>query len=750
MQNYRKLSWAIIVTVILIITASLVIFLWSQKPWRKTISSPSTRDTTKSNLDQAIAAISYDRMVNFVDHISQINAHSGWRGSATDGEKQAFNFVNQSLQSNDWLKSNGMTMELEEFNVFMGTQDHTSTLKLKINGVTSEVPADSVRGHRDDPEMARWLDSDGQLNDTTPNPITVSGELIVIPDTLALNSYSAGSLAGKIVVVNYALVDTGLMTYEKATPVAQQIINLDPEAIVLVTQFSNTVGESHGTYAGDGGGGFQRAISKKSIPLMFIQMEELASLKIRNWDEFKAISSAEVVWDVDITNPATSRNLIVHIPGNDSTRAILLSAHLDSAQSPGALDDGSGSAVLMEIITILNTLKITPDLDLYLVWYGSEELGLYGSTYFTTSHSEIINKLQANVQIDCLSRPLDGLPSAVTLAFSHVPSGELTADPLAKYLGGQADQFNIPTGMGVMPYSSDNGSLTAFDIPNVNLILESEEMSTTYAGVWYAGHLHDPYDTTALMKDVKGSFVDLTKLALSAALIPQEAENLLERTDSKKVLFLANHTQAPQMGPAGLPGFSLALIKAGYKVNVLPYGSVLTEETLSNSNTLVVLPTYDYSIADGNPEEEWLPAEAVLINEYLEGGGTVVVVNSGYRTKFYNRLYDMNEDWSGLNSLTEQWGVTFTGLGGASARQATSGNSSLINSMGFLNLDPNNSVSFSMSEGSVLVGEKEKAFLGVIQVGKGELIVISDLMALGEALEGTINPQLVENIANFK
>jgi hypothetical protein len=160
--------------------------------------------------------------------------------------------------------------------------------------------------------------------------------------------------------------------------------------------------------------------------------------------------------------------------------------------------------------------------------------------------------------------------------------------------------------------------------------------------------------------------------------------------------------------------------------------------------------TYDYSIADGNPEEEWLPAEAVLINEYLEGGGTVVVVNSGYRTKFYNRLYDMNEDWSGLNSLTEQWGVTFTGLGGASARQATSGNSSLINSMGFLNLDPNNSVSFSMSEGSVLVGEKEKAFLGVIQVGKGELIVISDLMALGEALEGTINPQLVENIANFK
>jgi hypothetical protein len=126
------------------------------------------------------------------------------------------------------------------------------------------------------------------------------------------------------------------------------------------------------------------------------------------------------------------------------------------------------------------------------------------------------------------------------------------------------------------------------------------------------------------------------------------------------------------------------------------------------------------------------------------------VVNSGYRTKFYNRLYDMNEDWSGLNSLTEQWGVTFTGLGGASARQATSGNSSLINSMGFLNLDPNNSVSFSMSEGSVLVGEKEKAFLGVIQVGKGELIVISDLMALGEALEGTINPQLVENIANFK
>ncbi len=150
-----------------------------------------------------------------------------------------------------------------------------------------------------------------------------------------------------------------------------------------------------------------------------------------------------MVWDTDVMNPAPSGNLVVHIPGKNHEKPMLFSAHIDSPNSPGALDNGSGSVILLEIASVLNELEMQPENDLYLAWYGSEEVGLYGSAYFTTTHSDLLGKLQANIQIDCLSRPLEGLPAGIMPMYSHVSTSNLNSDPFKTFLDGKGARIGF-------------------------------------------------------------------------------------------------------------------------------------------------------------------------------------------------------------------------------------------------------------------------------------------------------------------
>jgi aminopeptidase S len=108
--------------------------------------------------------------------------------------------------------------------------------------------------------------------------------------------------------------------------------------------------------------------------------------------------------DADVISPDTSENLVIKIPGEDTSRSIMLGAHIDSTNNPGAMDDGSGSVVLLSVAKILNDNEIRPPVNLYLSWFGSEEIGLMGSRYYANTHPEILDNLMAMVEIDSLMR----------------------------------------------------------------------------------------------------------------------------------------------------------------------------------------------------------------------------------------------------------------------------------------------------------------------------------------------------------
>ncbi|MDQ3803311.1 MAG: M28 family metallopeptidase [Acidobacteriota bacterium] len=80
------------------------------------------------------------------------------------------------------------------------------------------------------------------------------------------------------------------------------------------------------------------------------------------------------------------QNIIARVPGTGQGEAVLLAAHYDSGpNAPGASDDGSGVAALLETA---RALKATPPLknDVVLLFTDGEEPGLLGAAAFVRHH----------------------------------------------------------------------------------------------------------------------------------------------------------------------------------------------------------------------------------------------------------------------------------------------------------------------------------------------------------------------------
>jgi hypothetical protein len=78
-------------------------------------------------------------------------------------------------------------------------------------------------------------------------------------------------------------------------------------------------------------------------------------------------------------------------------------ARMDSVYN-GADDDGSGSIGLLEIAEKFATDKVKPKRSLLFVWHTGEELGLFGSEYFTDHPSVPRDSIVGQLNIDMIGR----------------------------------------------------------------------------------------------------------------------------------------------------------------------------------------------------------------------------------------------------------------------------------------------------------------------------------------------------------
>jgi len=95
----------------------------------------------------------------------------------------------------------------------------------------------------------------------------------------------------------------------------------------------------------------------------------------------------------------TSSGVAVGIKKGRTGRMILLGGHIDSAgpEIPGANDDGSGSAVVLEAARVLGTREMESTIVFAL--FGGEEQGLQGSRYFV-EHFDGMDSVALMIQTD--------------------------------------------------------------------------------------------------------------------------------------------------------------------------------------------------------------------------------------------------------------------------------------------------------------------------------------------------------------
>jgi Peptidase family M28 len=118
---------------------------------------------------------------------------------------------------------------------------------------------------------------------------------------------------------------------------------------------------------------------------------------IARWIQARFISAGvtDVIIDSFQFSSTWQRNVIATIPGSDLTgEEIVLGAHTDATTSnpavaPGADDNASGVAAILEIARVLKNVGYRPAKTLRFVGFGAEEAGLIGSAdYAAKARSE--------------------------------------------------------------------------------------------------------------------------------------------------------------------------------------------------------------------------------------------------------------------------------------------------------------------------------------------------------------------------
>lgn len=108
-------------------------------------------------------------------------------------------------------------------------------------------------------------------------------------------------------------------------------------------------------------------------------------------------------WLVDNDFPYIQPSVVTVIGSDVDAPAVVIGAHmdtLDGGRMPGAGDDGSGSAVIMEMARVLLESDVLLKHPVYIIWYSAEERGLIGSKRVVDDFEEKGIRVKAAIQFD--------------------------------------------------------------------------------------------------------------------------------------------------------------------------------------------------------------------------------------------------------------------------------------------------------------------------------------------------------------
>jgi Zn-dependent M28 family amino/carboxypeptidase len=190
-----------------------------------------------------------------------------------------------------------------------------------------------------------------------------------------------------------------------------------------------------------------------------------------------------------VTRRARAANVIADVPGR-STGAVLLGAHLDSvAIGPGINDNGSGSALVLEVARQARRLGIRPARGLRFAWWGAEELGLVGSSAYVQSLStRERSQLLAVLNFDMVASPNYG---RFVYDGDREPPGSARIEALfrAYFSARRLAVEEVP-----LEGSSDHAPFARAGVPVGGLFTGGDAIKPAAAARRFGGRARRPYD----------------------------------------------------------------------------------------------------------------------------------------------------------------------------------------------------------------------------------------------------------------
>ncbi len=209
--------------------------------------------------------------------------------------------------------------------------------------------------------------------------------------------------------------------------------------VVVPSRDGRNGGGSGGTIFDDGGSGmgwftYKREHAEK-LPIVVMAIENYG----RVYRLAKANVPVTVEMDVETEFTGDHEHgfdTIAEIPGTDpklKDEVVMVGGHLDSwASGTGATDNGAGTVVAMEVMRILNALKVQPRRTIRVGLWTGEEQGEFGSYGYVKQHFGYV--------------PLSTAPDQVALPdFLRKAAGPPEIKPEQQKISGY---FNVDNGSG--------------------------------------------------------------------------------------------------------------------------------------------------------------------------------------------------------------------------------------------------------------------------------------------------------------
>jgi len=234
---------------------------------------------------------------------------------------------------------------------------------------------------------------------------------VLLPSAISL-VYSPSTSPGGLEAV---LVDAGMGTEEEFARLPSSVAG----KVVLTTSASPEGAgvwihrrEKYGRAVAGGAAGFLFAnhLPGQLAPtgsLRSGRVAEIPAAGLSREDGFR-LSSAARQGSVQVrmviqneTGPAEASHVVGEVPGDPGQEVIVVGAHYDGHDiAEGAMDNGSGVAVLLELARIFAPLAGQLRRTIRFVCFAVEELGVLGSTQYVQAHEDELDEVALMVNLD--------------------------------------------------------------------------------------------------------------------------------------------------------------------------------------------------------------------------------------------------------------------------------------------------------------------------------------------------------------